>query len=318
MRIVLVAPAVNTGAERGFYNRQEVGLARGLAQLGHEAIVLKVVPRGRNPESEDLGDNCQIIDVPARTIGSHGFVDLRRLESMRPDAVVLFADLQLCVPGVGRWCRQRGLPFVEVVGTIDSNREGRAMLARWTRWRNLREFRRSQVVAKTPAVAETLAGNGVSATIVPVGLDITVLPRADTELRQKARNSWGALPKEPILGFVGNLAPYKAPLGLVPILLELRKEAPWKLVMVGDGPLAGEFDSAIESAGLSDWVTRKSRMPNEEMWQLYEAADVLVNLNPGEIFGMAIVESMFYGTPVVAVEAPGPRFILRDGFDGRI
>ena len=44
----------------------------------------------------------------------------------------------------------------------------------------------------------------------------------------------------------------------------------------------------------------------------------MVNLNIGEIFGMAILEAMYYGCPVVARRSPGPEFIISDGTDGFI
>ena len=45
-------------------------------------------------------------------------------------------------------------------------------------------------------------------------------------------------------------------------------------------------------------------------------SDVMVNLNRVEIFGMAILEAMYYGCPVVARRAPGPEYILTSGQDG--
>jgi 1,2-diacylglycerol 3-alpha-glucosyltransferase len=52
------------------------------------------------------------------------------------------------------------------------------------------------------------------------------------------------------------------------------------------------------------------------MWQYFGATDAMVNLNTGEIFGMAILEAMYYGCPVVARHAPGPDYIIEDGVDG--
>jgi 1,2-diacylglycerol 3-alpha-glucosyltransferase len=42
----------------------------------------------------------------------------------------------------------------------------------------------------------------------------------------------------------------------------------------------------------------------------------MVNLNTEEIFGMAILEAMYYGCPVAARHAPGPDYIIEDGVDG--
>lgn len=48
------------------------------------------------------------------------------------------------------------------------------------------------------------------------------------------------------------------------------------------------------------------RVPYEEMWKIYVMSDYFVNLNRGEIFGMAIMEAVYYETSVAAIAAPGP------------
>lgn len=45
-------------------------------------------------------------------------------------------------------------------------------------------------------------------------------------------------------------------------------------------------------------------------------ADSFVNLNRQEIFGMAILEAMYYGCKVVAWDAPGPNLIIENGKSG--
>ena len=45
-------------------------------------------------------------------------------------------------------------------------------------------------------------------------------------------------------------------------------------------------------------------------------ADSFVNLNRPEIFGMAILEAMYYSCKVVALKAPGPDLIIENGKSG--
>ena len=58
------------------------------------------------------------------------------------------------------------------------------------------------------------------------------------------------------------------------------------------------------------------RIPNSVIWELYRLADSFVNLNQQEIFGMAILEAMYYGCKVVAWNAPGPNLIIESGKSG--
>lgn len=52
------------------------------------------------------------------------------------------------------------------------------------------------------------------------------------------------------------------------------------------------------------------------MWKYYMASDYFVNLNSGEIFGMSILEAMFYRLTVIALSAPGPSYIINNGING--
>ena len=45
-------------------------------------------------------------------------------------------------------------------------------------------------------------------------------------------------------------------------------------------------------------------------------SECYVNLNTHEIFGMAILEAMYYENVVVALRAPGPELIIEDGVSG--
>ena len=54
-------------------------------------------------------------------------------------------------------------------------------------------------------------------------------------------------------------------------------------------------------------------MPNEKLAMLYRAADVLVHPYRAEGFGLPLLESMAYGTPVITTDAgPAPEFCPRD------
>lgn len=87
-------------------------------------------------------------------------------------------------------------------------------------------------------------------------------------------------------------------------------------LMVGTGELKNAVEERIKDHNLSAYVQMIERIPNSEIWELYCMADVFVNLNQKEIFGMAILEAMYYGCKVVAWKAPGPNLIIENGISG--
>jgi len=319
MKIVILVTWGNTFGKRGVYNRQEVGLARGLASLGHDVLILKAVRAGEEPMVEQLGDHCILRDITTQMIGNNGMFRgeyLRHLAEFKPDALVMFADLQMCVTAVSRWCKRNGVFYLPYVGSIITHKRGRKAVEAFSRFRNLKVYRSGPILAKTDAIAAELRAQGVTdIQVLPVGLDTTELRSPTAQSRVEAKTSLG-FEDGPIVGFVGRMEPDKHPLLLPGILADLRKIGPWQMAILGDGHMANEVERGFQELNLIPYMKRINSMPNPETWKLYCASDVVINTNPGEVFGMCVLESLYYGTPVVAVEAPGPRTILRNGIDG--
>ena len=74
----------------------------------------------------------------------------------------------------------------------------------------------------------------------------------------------------------------------------------------------------VNNSGLNRVVTIYKKVPNEKMWELYCLSECYVNLNTHEIFGMAILEAMYYEGIVIALDAPGPSFIIENEKSGYI
>ena len=86
--------------------------------------------------------------------------------------------------------------------------------------------------------------------------------------------------------------------------------------MVGKGELLPEIKNRIKAMKLSDSVRQIDQLPNSDIWELYRIARCFVNLNQHEIYGMVLLEAMYYGCRVIAWKAPGPNFIIEDNESG--
>ena len=153
---------------------------------------------------------------------------------------------------------------------------------------------------------------------MPVGLDLSLL-RQDYESADKIalKEKYGFDAADKVLLFIGRLIDEKQPVRMIDILNQIRqRDKNYKLLMVGTGSLRAAVDEKIGGYGLNDAVKLIDKIPNNDIWELYRFADCFVNLNQQEIFGMAILEAMYYGCKVVAWRAPGPEFIIEDGKSG--
>ncbi len=113
--------------------------------------------------------------------------------------------------------------------------------------------------------------------------------------------------KEPgLFVWVNRLVSYKRP----ELVAEAFRGLPYRLTMVGIGPLEARLRATLPpNVELRGWISR------QELASLYERASGFVHIGE-EDFGIAMVEALAAGTPVVALGRGGARDIVRHGVDG--
>ena len=115
--------------------------------------------------------------------------------------------------------------------------------------------------------------------------------------------------------FVGRLIYYKG----LEYAIDAMREVEADLVIAGDGDLAGELRQRARERDVEDRVHFLGYVPDERLPGLYESADVFVfpSVANSEGFGIAQLEAMAHGTPVVntALETGVP-WVSRDGETG--
>jgi alpha-1,6-mannosyltransferase len=137
------------------------------------------------------------------------------------------------------------------------------------------------------------AGNVVRA---PLGVDLDTF----TPARRSAplRNCYAA-PGETLLVHCGRLSAEKKPLRSLTTLATLRAGGlPVRLVVAGDGPLRQHLERASARGGLP--VTFAGFLRGRtDLAALLASADVAIAPGPVETFGLAALEALACGTPVV-------------------
>jgi len=102
------------------------------------------------------------------------------------------------------------------------------------------------------------------------------------------------------------LVPYKRP----EVVMEAFRDLPYKLTMVGIGPLEQSLRQHLPpNVELRGWISR------EELVRLYEQATGFIHVGE-EDFGITMVEALAAGTPVIALNGGGAQDIVRDQIDG--
>lgn len=137
--------------------------------------------------------------------------------------------------------------------------------------------------------------------------------------RGVARERLGLPPDVPVVVAVGGLNERKNPLGLMRAFALLRDEVPdARLAFVGSGPLAGALDAQARQMGLDDVLIRTGLVPNAAVTDWMTACDVAALVSLVEPLGVAALEAMASGRPVVGTGVGGLKEVVPDGVAGVI
>jgi glycosyltransferase involved in cell wall biosynthesis len=173
------------------------------------------------------------------------------------------------------------------------------------------------------AVSEWLAGRMYAEGLRPervrvasMGVDARRFAIGD---RGAARARLGLPLGAPVVLAVGGLNERKNPLGLMRAFAMLREGVPdARLAFVGSGPLAGAVDAQARQMGLDDVVIRTGLVPNAAVTDWMTACDVAALVSLVEPLGVAALEAMASGRPVVGTEVGGLKEVVPDGLAGVI
>ncbi|MEU3514596.1 glycosyltransferase [Streptomyces sp. NPDC006654] len=166
-------------------------------------------------------------------------------------------------------------------------------------------------VAVTPTVAERLRRWGVPGPrieVVPNGIDLERF-RFDPAVRQRTRARLGLPEDAYVVGGVGRLAPGKRFDVAVRALAQLPRDH-W-LLLVGAGPEEHALRRLAEATGVAGRVLFTGERPyvsgspeDPDLPALTAAMDVLVSPSAEEAFGLAVVEALAAGLPVLYSSCP--------------
>jgi L-malate glycosyltransferase len=168
------------------------------------------------------------------------------------------------------------------------------------------------------AVSHFLRDETVRDFSVPGGR-IDVIPNfVDTEVwrpdREPCHRSKLAPEGQKIVMHVSNFRPVKRVQDVIEVFAKIRKKVEARLVLVGDGPERPRALKQAADLGLRDDVLFLGRHGSVE--ELLACADLFLLPSQSESFGLAALEAMACGAPVVASLAGGLPEVVADGTSG--
>lgn len=161
------------------------------------------------------------------------------------------------------------------------------------------------VTAVSESLAETthrLFGAETPIEVIPNSVNLDRFrPRKN---RREARRRL-ARRSEKIIAHASNFRPVKRVQDVVKVFRKIREKVPARLIMLGDGPEMSKVVSLVDRYGLRQSVTFFGPIEDIENVLPYADMFLLPTGKPGESFGLAALESMACGVPVISTRLGG-------------
>lgn len=175
-----------------------------------------------------------------------------------------------------------------------------------------------RVIAPSESIREVLMGRGVEVPVdvAPTGVEVAAFEHGDPAA---SRRKLGIPPDAFVMGYVGRMTPEKSIGLLARAAMEAMKRLPEaRLLLIGSGSEQRSVRRLFEDAGQAHRAVIAGTLSGQELVDAYHAMDVFLFASKTETQGMVLAEAMAAGRPVVALDAPGAREIVRDGVNGRL
>jgi glycosyltransferase involved in cell wall biosynthesis len=175
-----------------------------------------------------------------------------------------------------------------------------------------------QHAAAVTAVSEALAGRlrtldpglGDRVSVISAGVDTSHFHDGDREIAAAALGWNEASPR---FVFVGNLVPVK---NLERLLEAFARLGSGSLALVGDGPLRPRLEEQARALGVGGSVRFVGEVPGSDVPRWLRAAHAACLVSEREGFGLAAVEALACGRPVVVGRGVGAAQAVTDGATG--
>jgi alpha-1,6-mannosyltransferase len=281
------------------------------AKSGH--TVLLIVP-GKKDSYESNGAVSRVTVAAPQIPFSGGYrmivkpkKVIGRLEDFRPD--ILEISDRTTLLSVARWARSRGIPTTffahervdGIVRSFAPHLPFQGTLVR--QWNRKTRDSVGRIVATTNFAAEEFEQLGLKVdhspkaklVSVPLGVD---LEKFDPRIREVENKAFAYFPDNYIFACT-RLSKEKDPLFLLEIAQELKTRGiPTPLVIAGSGPLESKMKQIIKRDDLNvlllGFVSDRNALS-----YLMSGATTFLAVGPIETFGLAALETLASGTPVI-------------------
>ena len=295
-------------------------LARGLADHGHEVLV--IAPSQTGKKTKEIDGNHVIVrtsSVPFPfyqnfRISPNAMREVKRtIEQFDPD--VIHIQMVLWIGNAAlKIGNKKGIPIVSTNHAMPENLMDNLKLlapvsrpinyilkAYGARFHSKADF----VTLPTQAAIDMFnAGDKIEVPTAPVSNGIDLARFTPTKPKPAVYTKYGIPKKAPLVTYIGRLDAEKHLSVLMRAFANVHKTNPdAHLVVVGDGTDAPNLRQMMYELELEKNVTFTGKVSDEDLVELHKMGTVYCMPSPAELQSIATLEAMASGQPIVAVDA---------------
>lgn len=320
VRIAIIRSA-SSAVSKNQYNIQEIGLAKELVKLGMKVDVFLISDKDNTyTEKCGLNDNVTVYWLKGIKIpGQQGYYrDLKEiLDGNKYDLIQALDDSQITTVLVSQYCKKHKIKFVLWQGMYENYPEKYKRFIQylfdWTLLKVLRKNTKYSIAKTTSARNYLISKNFVEAKVIPVAIETE---NFNGNFKIDYREKFGIPRNQKIFLYVGKVEERRKPIFCMELYQKIKlKHDDCCLVYVGKGPMLEETKTYAANNKIKD-IHFIDQIAQSELSSLYEISELFILPTRYEIFGMVLMEAMYFGTPVVTYTAAGPIDVITDGMDG--
>lgn len=310
-------------AQRMTYNIQELGLAVALRKLGHECDVMSISDTNRFSQDTICldGQNLIVYSVKAFVALKNGW--LKGVDEIfdKYDILHICEYNQIYTWHLAKKYQHKLVCYHgPYYCGFNHNYNKMAKVFDMflvNRYRKLNTC----FITKSGLARDYLNAKGLNNVhSIGVGLSTTFLSNVATEeLPELAPIAKMACLK---LLYIGVIEPRRNSLFMLDILSELKKRGvDFKLIMIGrykNDAYKQMFNVKVDDLGLSQYIYYVPRVEQKYLSQVYANADIFLLPTIYDIFGMVLLESMYFKIPTITSLNGGSNMMIEDGKNGFI
>ncbi len=294
------------------YNVQEIGIGKELIKLGYSVDIYSKFYEINSPKI--IEKNLKLIPIKGIKIWKNIVVFPNLTDSLVKEKyhiIQVHGDMNFMNPLILKRCRTESTRTVMVQGMYKNYTGLKSIIQNSFDFffKNTIIKNSDYIFAKTNEAKNHLQKKGYNNIYnYPIGLDI-IQEEGNKELETRIKEFSSNF--STTLLYIGVIDSRRK----VEFLIELLKKLKDKnigLIIVGKGSNLKNILNLIDIYELKNNIFHIDHVKNTQMHIVYKGSDILLLPSTYEIWGMIVLEALYFGLPVISTPTAGPKTILRD------